>query len=986
MKSFLFINLLTIIFTALRAAGETLDQPLSPMEAAATMKVPVGFSVSLFAGEPDIVQPINFCIDDRSRLWVCEAHNYPVHGTTAGDRIIILEDTDHDGRHDKRTIFYEGLNYVTGIEVGFGGAWVMSPPYFYFIPDKNKDDIPDTAPELVLDGFGNHSNSHNLANGFAWGPDGWLYGTHGRTNWSKIGKPGSPEKDRKVFDGGVWRFHPVTKKWEPFCDGTTNPWGIDWDESGEAFITNCVNPHLFHAIQGAHYEPWRGRESSRFAYRRINTIADHVHYVSGQGLRDNLGSEEVLNLGGGHAHCGSMIYRGGAFPTRYHGTIFMNNIHGKRINNDILTPSGSGYTASHGADFAISKDPWFMGVTLQYGPDGSVFASDWSDTGECHSVRNTRKETGRIYKISYLNHGGEKSSRIPLRIDVSSLSDRELVSLLTHKNQWWVRHARRNLQERAAAGVNLGDALATMDATAPNQRLEALWTRHVTGTISDPELLELLDDDSAPIRSWAIRLLAEDGLLTPDQLKTIELTATRDVSPAVRLSITSALQRIPPEQRWGALKILSEKEEDANDQNLPLMVWYALEPLIDTDIQRFSAFAREARIPVIREHVARRIAEHPVGRSQLSILTSHLPMVDSAVASDILEGLLEGLKGSKNLPKPPEWDEGYRKLIDCQSEVVRRKATELALIFGDPNAAVFLKKQIADAANSPENRNRCLQSLIDSPTADTGAYLITLLGDASINQTAIRGLAKFSGFHDTLLNQYTSFSTSARQDILQTLAARVDSANALLDRIESGNIPKGDLNAFTARQISSLHVNLAGRIRKSWGELRTPEKAKRQLIESYLKELKPEAIAAADPAAGRGHFQMLCAGCHQMFGEGGKIGPELTGSQRTNLEYLLENIIDPSAAVSKDYQMNIIRLKSGQTLSGFISSQADETLTIQSINEQVVVRKTEIAEQTQSPLSIMPEGLLQILPKEKVRELIAYLSSPHQVALPLPPQ
>ena len=185
----------------------------------------------------------------------------------------------------------------------------MSPPIFYFIPDRNGDDVPDSKPEVLLDGFGNHANSHNLANGFAWGPDGWLYGTHGRTNWSRIGNPGTSDDQREQFDGGVYRYHPVRHEWEPYADGTTNPWGIDWNDFGEGFVCNCVNPHLFHVIQGAHYEPWRNRSSSQYAYARIDTIADHLHFVGKQNVRDGLGSNEEDAAGGGHRHVS-------VFPTR----------------------------------------------------------------------------------------------------------------------------------------------------------------------------------------------------------------------------------------------------------------------------------------------------------------------------------------------------------------------------------------------------------------------------------------------------------------------------------------------------------------------------------------------------------------------------------------------------------------------------------------------------------------------------------------------
>ena len=143
-----------VLCASLVANEPASDAPLPPDEAARTMRVPEGFHVTLFAGEPEVRQPISFCIDDRGRLWVAEAYNYPHHGTVPGDRILILEDTDHDGTFDQRSVFYDQLNYVTGVEVGFGGVWVMSPPYFYFIPDSDGDGRPDGEPQVLLDGFG----------------------------------------------------------------------------------------------------------------------------------------------------------------------------------------------------------------------------------------------------------------------------------------------------------------------------------------------------------------------------------------------------------------------------------------------------------------------------------------------------------------------------------------------------------------------------------------------------------------------------------------------------------------------------------------------------------------------------------------------------------------------------------------------------------------------------------------------------------------
>jgi len=582
-------------------------EPLPPAEAADTMLVPDGFRVDLIAAEPSIRQPIGMCVDDRGRIWVAEAYSYPNHSAEAQrDRILILEDADADGTFETRKVFFDKLNYITGIEVGFGGVWVMSPPYFYYFPDHDGDDLPDGKPQVLLDGFGNHANSHNLANGFAWGPDGWLYGTHGRTNWSTPGKPGTPTKDRARFDGGVWRYHPVRHVWEPYADGCTNPWGIDWNDHGQAFIPNTVNPHLFHVIQGAHYEPWRGRESSKFAYQRIKTIADHLHYLGGDNIRAGIGTPNELELGGGHSHCGILVYLGDNWPDRYRNTVFLHNTHGRRINHDLLHRQGSGYTATHGGNFLVSQDPWLMGVSFQPAPDGSVYFTDWSDTGECHSVRNTRKETGRLFRISY---GRPK----PRKVNLLEMSVEQLVELQLHKNDWHVRHARRILHERAVTQWPMKNAHRRLRGILDNnpditRKLRVLWALRVTDGTPDSLLLQLLSHPNEHLRAWAITLLCEDFAPNESALDQFVSLARDGDSQLVRLHLGSALQRIAPSRRWELATALLSRPEDIEDQNLPLMYWYGIEPLVEIDVKRFLALAAKAKSPLIRQFIARRIA------------------------------------------------------------------------------------------------------------------------------------------------------------------------------------------------------------------------------------------------------------------------------------------------------------------------------------------------------------------------------------------
>jgi putative membrane-bound dehydrogenase-like protein len=587
------------LWGAKKNAQPIVEKPFTPLEAAKTMEVPKGFNVTLFAGEPDIKQPIAFCIDDRGRLWVAEANNYPDKKAGKKDRIIILEDTDGDGRHDKRIVFYDKLEYVSGIEVGFGGVWVMSIPNFYFIPDADYNGVPDGEPVVLLDGFGTHANSHTIANGFAWGPDGWLYGTHGITNWSLPGKPGTPKEKRRRFEGGVWRYHPVRHIWEPFAIGTTNPWGIDWNEYGHAFVCNCVNPHLFHIIQGAHYEPSRNRPTGRFAYERILTIADHLHFTNTKTIRAGIGTPEEDAAGGGHAHSGTMIYLGDNWPAKYRGDVFMNNIHGRRINHDRLARKGSGYAASHAPDVMRARDPWFVGVTLAYGPDGGVYVSDFSDTGECHHTRNTQKHTGRIYKITF---GKLK----PWKGDIGKLNILKLVKLQSHPNEWFARHARRVLHERQANTSVLAKTLKSSRSVP--MRLRALWALRVTGNLDEKKLEGLLQDSSEHLRAWAIQLLCENRKPSEAARAEFARMAHEDKSPLVRLYLASAMQRLLLKQRVPVLAHLLAHTEDKDDQNLPLMYWYATEPVVAGDRVAAVKLLTACKVPKVRQFITRRMA------------------------------------------------------------------------------------------------------------------------------------------------------------------------------------------------------------------------------------------------------------------------------------------------------------------------------------------------------------------------------------------
>ncbi len=576
-------------------------------------KVPEGFSVKLFAGEPDVRQPISFCIDDRGRLWVVEGNTYPAWKgpSPEKDRILIFEDTDGDGRFDTRKVFADGLVYATGIEVGFGGVYVVAPPNLLFYPLDASGDKPAGKPEILLDGFGSQGG-HNVVNGFSWGPDGWLYGGHGRTSISELGPPGTPAEKRIHFDGGVWRYHPIRREFEAFADGATNPWGVAFDERGQMLVSNCVNAHLFHVIQGGHYEPSRERPSSRYAYRRIETIADHAHF----GKTIAAGNEAY---GGGHAHSGALVYLGDSWPDQYRGTFFTSNLHGHRINNDLPRRTGSGFIASHGKDLMISDDLMFTGLLLQTGPDGSVFVTDWYDRGECHTRDNPDRGSGRVYKIVY----GNPAPALP---NLAELSDLALVDLLLRKNEWYVTHARRLLQERAAKGPIPGvrEALwmRVKSHPEPGRRLRALWALQVVGGLDAVACRELLDHRDEDVRAWTVQFICErPGFVDSRLLDRMAQMAVYDESPVVRLYLAAGIRRLPVSLRARVLAGLTSHPEDAKDPNLPLVIWYAAEGLAEADLPSALHLMKSSQIPLIREFMARRVAALAVDRPILNVVS-----------------------------------------------------------------------------------------------------------------------------------------------------------------------------------------------------------------------------------------------------------------------------------------------------------------------------------------------------------------------------
>ncbi|MDG2385114.1 MAG: FG-GAP-like repeat-containing protein [Pirellulaceae bacterium] len=972
--------------------GEPDAAGLDPQEAAAAMTLPRGFRVQLAAGEPMIHQPIAMTFDHRGRLWIAEAYEYPIRAKEGQgkDKIVILEDTNLDGVFDNRKVFADKLNLISGLEVGFGGVWVGAAPYFMFIPDRDGDDQPDGEPEILLDGF-DYRDTHETLNAFNWGPDGWLYGCHGVFNYSDVGKPGCDDSERMRLTCGVWRYHPVRHKFEAFARGTSNPWGVDFNEYGHAFMTACVIPHMYHMSQGGRYQRQGGQHLNSHTYDDIKTIADHAHFT-GQvsdhawwGRDQNANSQSIYDAGGGHAHCGAMIYLGDNWPHQYRNSIFMTNLLGNRINNDVLHRVGSGYVASHGHDFLFANDQWFRCINQRLAPDGSVYLIDWYDKQACHRDDKERwdRTNGRVYQVAY----GEVK---PRSVDLSKLSDGQLANLQLHENEWQVRVSRRILQERAAAKKLNHEAVRHVllpilkDHPSVSRRLRATWVLHVCGLLHAEDRTFLLNAEgrkSEYLRAWAIQLDAEDGQ-ADDLGKWIPLAAGDD-SPLVRLYLASALQRLPLDDRWQIAKGLLQHADDAADQNVPLMIWYGVEPLVPHNVDRALALVTGSKIPVVRQFVYRRAAADPETRGPLLDLLKNTD--DIGLQKQMVGEVAEALSRQGKLSMPVEWPALYSKLAQSSDDQLRDQALAISVRFGDASIFPILREIARNQEANASSRENALTALITGKDIELLPLLLEMLDDDMLRLKAIQAMA---GYEDesipvAILARYSTFSPREQATALATLSSHASFANRLIEAIADQTVKREHVTAYTIRQLLVLNDQaLNKKIERVWGQIGQSTGDKRRRIESLKRQLSSDRLGESDLSHGRTLYEKSCAKCHLLFGEGSRIGPDITGSNRANLDYVLHNIIDPNALIGKDYQTTQMILTNGRVVMGLVKDETDSAVVLQTATEKLVVDKADIDERQLSKMSMMPEGQLDKMTVDQIRDLIAYLASPKQVTLP----
>lgn len=367
------------------------------------------------------------------------------------------------------------------------------------------------------------------------------------------------------------------------------------------------------------------------------------------------------------------------------------------------------------------------------------------------------------------------------------------------------------------------------------------------------------------------------------------------------------------------------------------------------------------------------------------ILRLVLELDDAAVQRDLLKGMREGLAGKRNLKPPPSWAEVSAKLGASGNAALREETRLLGLVFGDEASVRALRAKALDDKAPTEERRRALRTLVEKKAKGLADDLRKLLDDDALRIDALRGLAAFgtAGASKPVLARYAGFSPEEKREAVQLLVSRPAFADALLAAMAAGQVPRADVTVFDARRIHDFGgEERRARLREVWGELRPVSGDKKALYARYKKLLTPEFLKRADLPKGRLLYQRTCGACHKLYGEGGLVGPDLTGSDRGTLQYLLENVLEPNAVIPKDYQLTVFVAKDGRVLSGVLVAENADRFVVRLLTEEVVLPRSEVEEHRTLPVSMMPEGIFQYLPDEDVRDLIAYLMGTEQVALP----
>ena len=962
-----------------------------------TFRHPDDLALDLVLSEPRVTQPVFMTFDHKGRLWVVQYNQYPYpkglkvlkmdqhiraqydkvpqpppEGQKGADKITFFEDTDGDGQFDRETESINGLNIATSVALGRDKIWVLDPPYLLAYMDGDNNGVPEGEPVVHLEGFG-IEDTHAVANNLRWGPDGWLYGAQGSTCTANVSSTVS--KNVRFNGQAIWRYHPDTHVFEVFAEGGGNTFDVEIDDKGRLYSgDNGVSRGRYYK-QGAYFTRSLGKHG---VYTNVYTFG-------------NLPDMELTGDKVRFTHA-FIRYQEHGLPAKYQDHMIALNPLQSYVQLSSFEPKGSSFKVEDKSRIIETTDHWFRPVDITPGPDGAVYIADWYDSRLSHvDPRDTwSKTTGRIYRLRSADHPATFA-----RFDISAYSSDQLIKVLSNVNRWYRQQALLEIGNRKDSTLlpHLKELLRTEEGQTA---LEAFWAINLSGGWDESIAIEGLHHRNPYVRMWAVRLLGDARSVSRLTERELWKLAANEDHPEVRSQLAATAKRLPESSSLPIVQRLLKGQDDADDPDLPMQIWWALEASAVSNRSSIVDIFKDKSLwsnRVVAETVLSRLVQRWMmegGEEDYAACAALLKLSPSSkLAGPLISGIQEGLRGRNVTELTPEL---VRALKPFQSEY-KDESTLLALRQGNAEKVGEALRMIADGKTEIGLRLSYIKIFGEINQPACVPVLLKLLetnrSSPAIKQASLEALSRYDdpGIGARVTRAYPDqlrFDPMVRDAALMLLAQRKLWAIDLLDAIDKKKEPgekfiahtidKSDVSGSIARQLALLDdPSVAEAVHRLWPDALPASSAEKN--ERIVRVNQTLKSGSGNVSAGKEIFANRCATCHRLFGEGAEIGPELTGYDRKNINEMLINIVDPSAYIREGYVMYHIKTKDKRSIIGTMKSQHGSTLVIQPFNgEGITLDKEQIEEMVEQKVSLMPEGLLNGLSDQEVRDLIAYIS------------
>lgn len=962
--------------------------PTPPKEALSTFAMRDGYAIDLMAAEPDVMQPLYMSWDSRGRMWVVEYLQYqfpaglkvvsydqhlraqfdkipepPPRGVRGADRITVFEDQTGQGKFTQHRTVLDGLNMVTSALKGAGGIWVLNPPYLLFYSDANDDDLPDGDPQVMLSGFG-MEDTHSLANSLRWGPDGWLYGANGSTTTGNVSS--AVTKNVRFQGQHIWRFHPKTRAFELYAEGGGNTFSTEIDSLGRFFSGTNASQRGMHYDQGMSGVKGFGKHGPP-----LNPYAfgyfDHMETKS-----DGKRFSQAF-----------AIYEGGRMPELQDRFVAANSLQNMCYVSRRI-PATSTFSAEDEPELLRSSDRWFRPVDLKVGPDGCIYLADWYDTRLSHvnPVDDWSKKDGRIYRVR------PKNAQVGLKpFNLHTDPVAVLIANLSHPNKWFRLQSALELNWRSEK-----ESLPVLESLVRKPEnphaIDALFALHMLGGLDEKLSIEWLQHPNPFVRRWVVRCIGDSGTANPTLTTALTQLATDEIHPEVRTQLLCSAKRLPAESAIPILRIMMQREADLADQRLPLLLWWAIETRAEIERDAaLSLFESQGawQSKLARKYGAKLLAKRYAMAGGSLNFESCVRLYHFAKTPEdkalIMEGIASAFEGGKIPDLPPELATPLQEYLRSQMD----QDLALAVKTGDATAVKKALGVITNKSATVANRTSLIQALGETGNPELLPTLLAVLSGPQEFGLKRAALAVAPQYEDTKIprtiaaayEQRLAGNPTLRDAAHRALATRKDWSMTLLAELEAHRIKLPHISAEVLQQLAAHRdPEIDQMVQKLWPSGASKLNDSQKVAElGRLKTLL--ANAQGDTEKGHALFSQRCASCHTLFNEGAKIGPELTGYERSNIDFWLLAILDPSIEIREGYGTYLCRLKDGQIRMGLLEQQNAAGIVLKDISGQPLrVPQSEISSLDASPTSLMPEGLLSGLTDAELRDLFAYLRKP----------